>query len=487
MSDRDMNRFAINSYVGTFQTFISDIKNGNNLTCEKKVFNDLTSCPLYAAYQTLTKINSLVILLHSPQGCATSMWFLCGGAFSLKATESGSTEKAALTLTTNIDQTGFLGNTDELLYNALIDIQKHYSPKHIIILSTCCPHIMGDDITGTIRRVKHLYPEMSVGWMDTSGVKSWYWLNGYDFALKYLVREVMPQRNTITYKEKLVNIISFGNASSVDEKECVRLLHGIGLQTQTPFSVPYTSIDQIKKASYAKANVMMCKAYGLALCEEMKKKYGTAYVNASHPIGSYFTEKWIRETAALFGVESEAEALIASEQVQIRNELFEIRKAFSGKRIAIAAGHDKIASLLSLAVELGLEIVYAGILTYDNSSKEKFIEISEKIPYDFCCAVNPQSHEEVAILKKIMPDVYIGPAGQTPRVALMNIPTVSCHFNDFMGTFFGFRGVVNYGKHILNTMKNALSLTAPKNYLVEGAEKICGREWLDEEVQNWVC
>ena len=86
-----------------------------------------------------------------------------------------------------------------------------------------------------------------------------------------------------------------------------------------------------------------------------------------------------------------------------------------------------------------------------------------------------------------MPDVYIGPAGQTPRVALMNIPTVSCHFNDFMGTFFGFRGVVNYGKHILNTMKNALSLTAPKNYLVEGAEKICGREWLDEEVQNWVC
>lgn len=487
MPDRDINRFAINSYMGTFQAFVSKKTNDNNLVHEKKVLNDLTSCPLYAAYQTLTKIKSLVILLHSPQGCATSMWFLCGGAFSLKAAESGKSKNTALTLTTNIDQTGFLGNTDELLYEALIDIQKRYSPKHTVVLSTCCPHIMGDDIAGTICRVKHLYPEMSVGWMDTSGVKSWYWLNGYDFALKYLVREVMPQLNAVTYKEKLVNIITFGNASSVDEKECVRLLHGLGLQTQTPFSVPYTSIDEIKKAPHAKANIMMCKAYGVALCEEMKEKYGTVYINASHPIGSYFTEKWLRETATLFGVESEADKLIESEKVKIRRELFEIRKALSGKRVAIAAGHDKITSLLSLAIELGLEIIYAGILTYDNTSKEKFIDVCTQIPYDFCCAVNPQSYEEVAILKKLMPDIYIGPAGQTPRVALMNIPTVSCHFNDFMGTFFGFQGVINYGKHILNTMKNASSLITPKNYLVEGVEKICGRNWLDKEGENWVC
>ena len=79
-----------------------------------------------------------------------------------------------------------------------------------------------------------------------------------------------------------------------------------------------------------------------------------------------------------------------------------------------------------------------------------------------------------------MPDIYIRPAGQTPRVALMNIPTVSCHFNDFIGTCFGFKGVINYGRHILNAIHNTAALITPQNYLVEGAEKICGRDWFQE-------
>jgi len=289
--NREINRFAINSYMGTFKSFISKIEKENDIQCLKKVFNDLTSCPLYAAYQTLVKIKSLVILIHSPQGCATSMWFLCGGAFSLKAANTGNEHNAALTLTTNIDQTGFLGKTDQLLYNALVDIQKRYTPKHVVVLSTCCRHIISEDILGVIKNVKKIYPEMNIGWMDTAGVKSWYWLNGYDFALQYLVNEIMPNPEKVNYNEKLVNVITFGNASSVDEQECIRLLQSIGLQTQTPLTVPYTSIEEIKKAPNAKANIMMCKAYGLVLCEEMTKKYGTIFIDASHPIGSYFTEK----------------------------------------------------------------------------------------------------------------------------------------------------------------------------------------------------
>ena len=71
---------------------------------------------------------------------------------------------------------------------------------------------------------------------------------------------------------------------------------------------------------------MMCKAYGLIFCEEMEEKYGTAYIHSSHPIGLFFTEKWLHETARLFGVESQADRLIESEKLEIQEDLLEIKK-----------------------------------------------------------------------------------------------------------------------------------------------------------------
>jgi len=176
--------------------------------------------------------------------------------------------------------------------------------------------------------------------------------------------------------------------------------------------------------------------------------------------------------------------IIQKEKENINDRLITIKQQLAGKRVAISAGHDKAPALIALAQELNLVIVYLGILTYDNTTKEKFIEVNKLIDYDFITLVNPQTYEELPIINELRPDLYIGPAGLTPKVTALNIPAVSTHFNDFIGTFFGFQGVVNFGEYILRSMNDPIPSHMNEEYFFNGNEKICGERWFEKGIAS---
>ena len=285
-------------------------------------------------------------------------------------------------------------------------------------------------------------------------------------------------------EEDTVNVIPYGNAASVDEKECVRLLTMLGLKVQTPLSVPYTTINKVKEARRAKANTMMCMTFGWNFARAMSRKFGTVMVPESHPLSIHYTNKWLRSVAATFGRDKQAEELVSKELRAIEGDLKELRSQLQGKRIALSAGHDKMPSLLALAAELGMCVVYAGLITYDDLVEDKLREIAAAYDYDFPSVLFPQTYEEIAIIKKFDPDVYVGPAGLTPKNVMTGIPSVSTHFNDFIGPYFGYRGVVIFAREILNAIRDPLPRYAPDHFVIRGNERICGKEWFDRFTVN---
>ena len=470
----------VHLYYGKYKEFVEKLINNTLLSQNIKSVNDLTSCPIDGAYLTLSKIESLVILFHSPQGCSTSLWFLWGGAFSLKSVESNSSNSRAVTLSTNLTEADVIYGAEDKLRKALADIKRKYDPQYVAVLSSCCSGIIGENVYSIVNEMS-FKTGMNIGWLDTSGFKSWYWPNGYDYAHQFIVQNIMPPKDKVEKsKEKTINIITYGNAAVVDEMECERLMKKLGFRVLHPFSVPYTSIEKLQKSASAHMNFMMCKTYGLAFCEEMQKKYGTPYIRTTHPMGSYYSELWLREIAKIFHVENKCESIIQEEKESIGEKLSIIKQQLNGKRVAISAGHDKAPSLIALAQELNLTIVYLGILTYDNTTKEKFIDVSKLIDYDFITLVNPQSYEEIPIINELRPDLYIGPAGLTPKVTALNIPAVSTHFNDFIGTFFGFQGIINFGEYILRSMNDPIPSHMNEEYFFNGNEKICGQNWFEK-------
>lgn len=481
---RDSDYNAMAQYSGTLKNFknflddrhcgnISSEKHGN---FKKKPVCDISSCPLDGAYLTLSKIGSLVILFHSPPGCSTGLRLLWGGAYSLKSIAGTQIESNCITLCTNMNERDIIYGGNEKLRKAILDIRKRYAPEHLVVLSSCCPGIIGDDIQGVIEQIK-MEHGMNIGWLDTSGFKSWYWPNGYDLAHQYIVEHLIDEPEKVC--DDVVNIIPYGNASRADEIECGRLLEGMGLKPQFPLAVPHTSIDNIRVAAKAKANVMMCLTYGWNFCKMMSDRFDTQYSLESHPISSYYTKKWIRGIAKIFHKEREADILIKKEEEEIAREMDNLRTSLKGKKIAISAGHDKAPSLYAMALELEMDVCYIGFITYDDLVNDKIKEISAMHDKDVELYVFPQTYEEVPLVKKYNPDVFIGPAGVTPKNVMMQVPAVSTHFNDFIGPYFGFRGMVNFGKEILNAINDPMPRYAPFDFLITGKEKICGKEWFN--------
>jgi nitrogenase molybdenum-iron protein alpha chain len=477
---REIDFNVIYEYDGTlkkFSQFLTEREKKDKGKCKKgaknKILCDLTSCPIDGAYLTLSRIGSLVILFHSPPGCSMGLWMLWGGAFSLKAVTGTKKESECITLCTNMDEEDVVYGGNNKLEKAIIDIKERFDPEHIVVLSSCCAGIIGDDVDEVINKTKDKYG-LKIGWLDASGFKSSYWPNGYDLAHRYIVNNIMEPREV---DPDLVNIIPYGNAAHVDELECGRLLTEMGLKVQYPLSVPHTTVNNVQKAPYAKLNVMMCITFGWQFCECMKKRFGTDYSSESQPIGTYFTKKWILSIASYFGKEKEAEKLINKEISEIKEELQDLKTRLKGKRVAISAGHDKVPSLLATCLELGLEVVYVGIFTYDDLVKEKVQEIVEMYDYDMPLSIFPQTHFEIPFVKKVKPDIFIGPPGLTPKNIQMQIPAISTHFNDFIGPYFGFKGLITFSKEIFRALNDPLPHFAPFNYLISGFDRVCDEKY----------
>lgn len=479
--ERDIKHNALYSYSGTYKDYCKrvckdkDPKDMKQFKRHREVC-DLTSCPIDGAYLVLSKIGSIVILFHSPPGCSMGLWILWGGAYSLKSVEGTKKESECITLSTNMNEEDIVYGGEEKLARALEDIHARLNPKYVCVLSSCCPGIIGDNIESVVDTARKNFG-MNIGWLDSSGFKSRFWPNGYDLANRFIVEQIMEPVEKV--EPDVINLIPYGNAASVDEKECSRLLSELGLKVQTPLSVPYTSIEKIREAPRAKATTMMCLTFGWNFCQAMNKRFGTGIVQESHPIGSHFTAKWLRNVAAEYHLEQEVEALIEREMAAIRDDLLWLQQELKGKTIAISAGHDKLPSLLAMAQELGLKVLYAGLITYDNLVNAKLEEVADSYDYDFESVLFPQTYEEIPTIKRLNPDVFIGPAGLTPKNVMMGVCAVSTHFNDFIGPYFGFRGLINFGTEILNSVRDPMPRYAPMDFIIQGRERVCGEKWFN--------
>lgn len=484
--NREVNHNVLFRYHGTLKGFAdhvcrkSKLKTDRTSTNKNKPVCDLTSCPIDGAYLTLSKIGSLTILFHSPPGCSMGLWVLWGGAYSLKSVTGTKKESECITLCTNMNEKDVIYGGMEKLKLAVADIKERFDPEHCVILSSCCAGIIGDDIEEVVKQAREDFG-MDIGWVDSCGFKSTYWPNGYDLAHQYIVDHIMKPCPT---DERTVNIIPYGNAASADEQECSRLLTKLGLRVQLPLSVPHTTLRKLKRAPAAKANIMMCMTFGWNFAQAMRKRFGTEYSEDTHPIGLHFTKKWLRSIASLYGLEEAVEKLITDELMAIDHELEALKSQLKDRTVAISAGHDKAPSLLSMCLEFGMKVIYLGVITYDDLVKEKIREVANLLNYDIEMVVFPQTYEEIPIIKKKKPEVFIGPAGLTPKNVMMQIPAVSSHFNDFIGPFFCFRGMIHFGNEILRAIQDPVPHYAPFQYLITGHERVCGEKWYQKVVER---
>ncbi len=344
-----------------------------------------------------------VILVHGPLSCvaavrlfkATNYSFYYGQPFQHLPT-------------TDMDNSAVIMGGDQRLVEAIKAVDRDYRPPLIIVVDTCAPAIIGDDVEFAIEQAQ---PEVRarLAYIPTPGFTSPWLGRSIELCVQKYVdimdppERVDPEKVNILgqYKE---TFCTRGRGKGRGEKrypddadELGRLIEALGLRLHRVLTSG--DYDYIRTAPEAAVNTFSCPTWSYPLARAMKERFGTPFLRHAIPTGFGATARWVRELAEFSGREEEAEGLIAREYAELEEEWESCREMARGRVALIEGGRNTRTAFARpmaygrMCRELGMETYFFNIHPLEIKAKRDDVEyflwdgydppiLSHNYPYD---------------------------------------------------------------------------------------------------------
>jgi nitrogenase molybdenum-iron protein alpha chain len=248
---------------------------------------------------------------------------------------------------------------------------------------------------------------------------------------------------------KTVNIFNVGSNSNGDEVELSRIVAALGL---TPRVLPLNAtLDDLAHIGEAALNVSICATHDDYLLGHLEERFGTPYIIDTLPIGITSTNRWIRQIAEFFHLEEEAERVIQLETDALNAALEPFRKILAGKKVYVGGGETRILTTAAFFKDdLGMELVGIKAHNVDRFVEEIVEELHE--PQLEITVAAGQPAEEVAVVKRLNPDLYCGHSGANgwmSRLGVANLPLFGMTLN-----YMGYTGAYELARKAAKAVKN---------------------------------
>ncbi len=439
------------------------LKDGLQSGCaqlQNRKFSQSGGCQLGLAVGIVSSFTNVVMIIHSPLGCCSN-FVGSGGLRKTMRASKGKAEDDFVWLHTNMDELDVVQGGIDKLRIAVLYADKEYHPEAIVIANGCVPGIIGDDIDSLVTELSEQISAKLVP-VHCEGFKSKFVASGYDSAyhgvLRHLIEPVKRYERAIPTEDKdaldnykisrTVNIFNVGSNSNGDEVELARLVSALGL---IPKVLPlHASVEELAHIGEAALNVSICATHDDYLLGHLKERFGTDYLIDTLPIGIRNTNKWIRLIAARFHLEEEAEKLIQFENEELAEALAPLKKALKGKSIFVGGGETRILTTAEFFASLGMNLIgvkahnvdrFVETILEDMDDQELIIEVAAGQPA-----------EELNILKRLNPDLYIGHMnanGWVTKLGIPNLPLFGQQFN-----YMGYSGAFELARKAVKVLKN---------------------------------
>ena len=420
-------------------------------------------CQLLPGTAILNSIPDSVVIVHGSIGC--------GGAghshnanIRWRQTLAGSTNpKGALWLTTNLNEKDVVSGGEGKLEEAILEADRRYRPASIIVVSTCVPGIIGDDIDGVASKLKDQVNAVILP-VHCEGFKTKIMATAYDAVYHSIARNLLKEEkieNKILIDElenekekqrqsKLVNLLNVSSMTPLDEKELTRLLNALGLEVKIypVFAHPNDMILATKAA----LSISTCPTHDDYLVKHLHEKYGVPYILRHMPIGINNTSLWLRDIAKHFGLEERAEAIIKKEEDELRNVLKPYRESLKGKKAILSAGEVRTLATALWLQELGLEITAVRPYHYDEFGD---VDLDKLLKADAELKVNVATvhpFESVNLIERNRPDIYLGHNSDNVWAAKQGIPILPIYGG--ANTYVGYTGAFDIARRLHRVLKN---------------------------------
>jgi nitrogenase molybdenum-iron protein alpha chain len=404
-----------------------------------------------------------VVLQHSAIGCGSCTHSQNANVRFGSSVRQGKA-KDGVWLSTALNETDVITGGEEKLEQAIIEADRRYKPFSITVVSGCVPGIIGDDIDGVVQRVQ---PEVNARLLPVhcEGFKTKIWATAYDAVYhgigRTLLREgeqLQSAGGLLPFKglERLPTTVNLMNVSSmgrVDELELERLLNALRLDVNV-FPV-FTHPESMVKATQAALSISTCPTHDDYFLSYLEERFGVPALIQHMPIGIENTGFWLRDVAARFGREQDAERIIEYEEAELKSALTEFRPLFEGKKVFISAGEFRALATARLLEELGFQIVGIRSFHHDEFAEVEYEKLAQSTKEDYVIDIaNVQPFEEANLLRRLKPDLFLGHANGNSTAAKLGIPTHVIYHTAL--AYIGYKGVYEIARRLHRQLKNPI-------------------------------
>ncbi|MCI1717348.1 nitrogenase component 1 [Clostridium sp.] len=259
-----------------------------------------------------------VFIIHGPVGCGSQTHtsnFLTRSGTKVR----GKVPKSLIWLSTNLNEKEIIDGGEDKLKETIKEADKRYRSVAIIVMNTCSPSMIGDDIEEVVKITQEVVNAKIIP-MHCEGIKSPVVANAYDTYYHGIGRNLDlssgHSHNANNFKRKIVNLFNFGSLTYPDEVEIGRLLETLGLEVRIFPDFVYPK--DFANLSEAALNISLCNVHNDYFLKFLKQKFDIPYVIHNMPVGIKNTSEWLMTVAKQFNLEEKAGKIIAVEE----NEIF---------------------------------------------------------------------------------------------------------------------------------------------------------------------
>ena len=353
---REKRLSTLSNFNGTLSG-IQDETSGEEIKQKIRTLSQVTYDEVLYAARLLSTIKETAVVVHGATGCAA-------------ANIAYNADYRFEWYSTNLEERDTILGGDEKLRRAVTRAVNETHARVIFVLGTPVVAINNDDISSMILELEDEL-DVKIISIYTDGFKSKSATTGYDIithsVLKYIVDKVKPEDE----KENFVNLISFSE-NPYDIEAITSVLDELTIDYN--LLLQYADLDNIKKASKAKASIVLNPDEGGYLAEELEEVYGVKYIKTGAPIGIHNTNKFFRRLAREFQKEDQALEYI-EKRTEIAQEIFS-DDSIRGKHLFISGTPSQVQGLNGLVEKLGGVIDGIQIPYIDLESREYINKLS---------------------------------------------------------------------------------------------------------------
>jgi nitrogenase molybdenum-iron protein alpha/beta subunit len=404
---------------------------GDEIAQRIRTFAQSSNDDLLYALRILSGIRNSVTIIHGPRGCA---------AAGLYHTAIGSNTRW---IVTDLDERDTIMGADIKLRKSILALYHRYHPSVVFIVGNPVIAINNDDIQSVVEEL-HEELELPIVPVYVTGFSSQNAVSGYDTALHSLLKYLSGNTSTATKNETL-NLLSVAE-HPLDRKEAVDLLDIFGHEL---IIIPDDSaIDVFKSAVAAKASILLSPDAPEYLGVILQEKYDVPLIDVSRPVGVEGTGRWLKSIGAFLGKENVANELHTRKAAETARQIGGF--SLKGLKVYISLSSANAFSVLDLVEELGGEVTGLTITHLDRLHIRQLDELTIRTPSLQIHVSDGQAFEEISILRKLLPDLYLGDSTHLGQVARLGIPVVSLESLAFVG----YSGVVRLVRRIKSALAN---------------------------------